>query len=767
MNNQVNWSHYLIRKIVILYAFFSSLWVLTTDAILVELIDDVTILNRWQSVKGWLFVLISSGIVYLLMCRGWYETQRMQRAWQSSQQQYQRLFENHPSPMWVFDRETLAFLAVNNAAIASYGYSREEFLSMSIRDIRPPEDIPKLEEHLAQDRPSFYFAGIWRHRKKDGTIIDVKITSDQLDFAGKTARVVLAEDVTESLRISQELERKEEQYRTLAHNFPNGAIFLFDKDLRYTLADGKGLEAINIPKESLEGKTIWEALDSETVNLIEPLYRQALNGISITEEIPFGQQVYLTHIVPIVNSAEEIEGGIVVTQNITYIKEIEAELQHSAFYDSLTGLPNTNWVLDHLQNLLHIPKNGQAKLFSVILLELERFSLIKYSLGHRVAEKLMVAAAIRLQAGLNLTNPVARVGDKTLAVILEDIEELNEPKKVADRIHQQLTLPFDLDGHEIFAPANIGIAIQGYGCSLFEPGCKPEDWLRAADTAMNNSRYGDKMNTAVFHPSMLSKAVSHLQLETDLRWAILRQQLQVFYQPIVSLETGKITGFEALVRWLHPKRGLITPDLFIPLAEETGLISQIDWWVLSQACQQLSLWQQDPQIPDSLTMSVNFSGSLMSQLGLLERLEQVLRTREIAGNCLKLEITERVIMEHYSTESSMIIPLKSLGVKLSIDDFGTGYSCLARLHQLPIDTLKIDRSFVQGIAKDQDSLEIVKTIMALAHSLKMDVIAEGVEGIEHLEQLRSLECEYGQGYYFSRPIDTPSATVLLKSQRQW
>jgi EAL domain-containing protein (putative c-di-GMP-specific phosphodiesterase class I) len=252
-----------------------------------------------------------------------------------------------------------------------------------------------------------------------------------------------------------------------------------------------------------------------------------------------------------------------------------------------------------------------------------------------------------------------------------------------------------------------------------------------------------------------------------LRRAIERQQFQVYYQPIVSLKTGKITGFEALVRWIHPTRGMVSPIEFIPLAEETGLISLIDRWVLREACEQLRIWQRLFATEEPLTMSVNLSSVQLAQLGLIERLDQILCETGIDGRYLKLEITESAIMQNAASGTAMLKQLKALGVQLSIDDFGTGYSSLARLHQLPIDTLKIDRSFVSRMANDGESLEIIRAIITLAHTLDMDVIAEGAETSQELAQLRSLQCEYGQGYFFSKPVDSYAAEELLAGGLQW
>jgi EAL domain-containing protein (putative c-di-GMP-specific phosphodiesterase class I) len=288
--------------------------------------------------------------------------------------------------------------------------------------------------------------------------------------------------------------------------------------------------------------------------------------------------------------------------------------------------------------------------------------------------------------------------------------------------------------------------------------------LRAADTARHQAKMHAHSRHVVFNPTMHEQAVARFHLEADLRKAVEQQQFQVHYQPIVSLETGKITGFEALVRWIHPTRGMVSPVEFIPLAEETGLISFIDWWVLREACRQLDIWQQRFGAEIPLTMSVNLSGFQLSQLGLLERLDQILRETGVKGCNLKLEITESGLLKNASTGTVMLKQLKTLGVKLSIDDFGTGHSSLARLHQLPIDTLKIDRSFVSHMGHDDESLQIIRAIMMLAHTLGMDAIAEGVETQQQLEQLRSLQCEYGQGYLFSRPVNSLGAGELIAAQ---
>ena len=444
------------------------------------------------------------------------------------------------------------------------------------------------------------------------------------------------------------------------------------------------------------------------------------------------------------------------------------ELQQVAFYDYLTGLPNKTWLLQQLQNLLKLENNQNKSSFAVIFINLDRFATIKYSLGHQIAEQLMAATAKEIQGYLQSNQPVVHVGDEALAILWqEELFEL-DASAIAKLISQKLNSPITLNNYEIYSPVTIGIAF-GQKCAPKDKTCfsQPEYLLDAADTAMNYAKIEAKSGYAVFKPEMHQQAVAQLQLETDLRKGIQNQQLTVVYQPIVSLKTGIITGFEALARWKHPTDGWIAPNKFIPLAEESGLIGSIDWWILERACNQIGLWQKKGKVPDSFTLNVNMSGQMLHQKDLKSRLESILTHSNLKRGSLKLEITERVMMEHHSLETGILNQLKSLGIKLSIDDFGTGYSCLERLHQLPIDTLKIDRSFINHMDSDEESLEIIRTIITLAHGLDMDVVAEGIEEAEQISQLLWLQCEYGQGYLFSKPLQEEAAEQLLARKLYW
>ncbi|MFB2896176.1 EAL domain-containing protein [Aerosakkonemataceae cyanobacterium BLCC-F50] len=502
------------------------------------------------------------------------------------------------------------------------------------------------------------------------------------------------------------------------------------------------------------------------------------------------------HNTPLKDANNQIVNYLTMVQDVSERKQAEAKLQRYAYYDLITGLPNRTLFLKRLKETIHLAKDRENSLFAVLFLNLDRFQMVKFSLGHHLADRLLIAAAQRIENCLqnrnfsffdvdlesnliedNQTsqkptfsrnntsqNPqrfrkamVAQVGLDEFAILLTNLRETSNATQLAEQIYQALSYPFDLDGQEVFITTSIGIAFSYVGYE------QPEDYLRAADTAMHQTKQLSKTRYAVFEPGWQTQAVERLQLETDLRRAIERKEFQVYYQPIVSIKNGKLIGFEALVRWYHPSRGWISPVEFIPLAEETGLISLIDRYVLKEACRQMVTWKQQFPQKFPLTISVNLSAAQLAQLGLIERIDQILQETGINRESLKIEITESSLTGNSTSETAMLQQLKTLGIQLSIDDFGTGYSSLARLHQLPIDTLKIDRSFINQMAFDGESLEIVRTIISLAHILDMDVIAEGVETTEQLLQLQSLECEYSQGFLFSRPVDRQTAERIISS----
>ncbi|MDZ8223318.1 EAL domain-containing protein [Nostoc sp. ChiVER01] len=443
-------------------------------------------------------------------------------------------------------------------------------------------------------------------------------------------------------------------------------------------------------------------------------------------------------------------------------KQVEEQLRYNAFHDALTGLPNRAFFMERLKHTLQRAKRQKNYLFAVLFLDLDRFKVINDSLGHLKGDQFLIAIANRLEVCIRSTDIAARLGGDEFTILLDELQNVSEAIKVVERIQQELTLPLELDGQEVFTTASIGIALS----STLDYD-QPENLLRDADTAMYRAKALGKARYELFNQEMYIKALVRLQLENDLRRAIERHEFQLYYQPIVSLANGKLSGFEALLRWNHPERGLISPTDFIPLVEESGLIVEVGYWALHEACRQMRSWQVSHQTNSLEKISVNLSVKQFSQPDLIEQIGEILDSTGLDAGSLMLEITESAIMENGDEANAALSELRKMGIKLSIDDFGTGYSSLSRIHNFPISVLKIDRSFVSPIDANGKNLEIIEIIITLAHKLGMDVTAEGVETKEQLAFLRKLNCECGQGYFFSRPLDNTAAVALIVTNPQW
>lgn len=435
----------------------------------------------------------------------------------------------------------------------------------------------------------------------------------------------------------------------------------------------------------------------------------------------------------------------------------EAELLHNAFHDMLTGLPNRALFMDRLTRTIEHAKRRKDYHFAVLFLDLDHFKVVNDSLGHLTGDQLLVAMAQRLEARLRSADTLARLGGDEFAILLDDIIDINDAIRIVQRIQQELANPFDLDDREVFITASIGITLNAPRAE------QAEDFLRDADIAMYRAKSLGRSRYQVFDKTMHMNAMTRMRLEMDLRRALERQEFVVFYQPIYALANKNIAGFETLVRWQHPTQGLLLPGEFIPLAEETGLIQSIDLYVLRQACRQLSLWQERYARQPPLTISVNLSGKHFADPDLVGEIDQILQETKIEPDSLQIEITENALIENIESANAILSELKSRAVRLHMDDFGTGYSSLSYLHRFPFHSMKIDRSFVDKIDTSDETCTIVQAVVKLAKNLGIGVIAEGVENAKQLDQLRGLECEFGQGYYFSRPVDSGAAEALLSS----
>ncbi|GAB4533898.1 MAG: hypothetical protein Tsb0014_19710 [Pleurocapsa sp.] len=446
-----------------------------------------------------------------------------------------------------------------------------------------------------------------------------------------------------------------------------------------------------------------------------------------------------------------------LTKEIKEHKNTQKKLLHLALHDSLTGLCNRVYFLQKLTGILKEIKQNPERLFAVLYLDCDRFKLINDSFGHLLGDRVLMEVAERIQSCLSETDTLARFGGDEYAILLPNLGDLYQALEMAQKIQEQLNLPFQIQEYKFFCSTSIGIV---FGTSDYD---LPVDILRDADTAMYHAKSQGKARYWVFNPQINSQGLTRLKLETDLRLALKHQQLVVYYQPIICLQTDSISGFEALVRWNHPERGFVSPGEFIPVAEDTGLIIPLGLWVMQEACRQLSIWQQ--RYPASnLKMSVNLSVKQFAQPDLIEQIDRILQETQLDSQSLKLEITESAIMDRAESATSILEQLKERQIKLSIDDFGTGYSSLSYLHRFPVDTLKIDRSFINRIGEGGENLEIIEAIITVAHNLGMTIVAEGIETSQQKVYLRDIYCEEGQGYLFSKPLSSEAVESMLCNQ---
>jgi diguanylate cyclase (GGDEF)-like protein/PAS domain S-box-containing protein len=442
--------------------------------------------------------------------------------------------------------------------------------------------------------------------------------------------------------------------------------------------------------------------------------------------------------------------------DITKRKRAEEQLLFDAFHDNLTGLPNRALFMDRLTQALERKKRRSDYMFAVLFMDLDRFKVINDSLGHPIGDKLLIVIARLLENNLRSIDTVSRIGGDEFILLLDDIKEENYAQEVAERIQKAFRSPVTIEGHNVVVSASIGIVFSTLDHD------NSEDIIRDADIAMYKAKTLGRACHAVFETTMRQRMVTRLELENDLRTALERQELQVHYQPIIAFKDWKILGFEALLRWRHPKRGSIPPKEFIPVAEETGLIDTLGMWVLRQACQQMQIWHRQYPIEPPLSIHVNISRKQFNQHDLVEHIQKILQETALDPRYLSLEITESLFVEYDEIFNETLARLTELGIKLQIDDFGTGYSSFNYLQRLPVSSIKIDSIFIAKMQLGNRHTEIVRSIVNMAHSLGMEAIAEGVETEEQVTQLQAIECNSGQGFYISRPVTGEFGKEILR-----
>ncbi len=815
------------------------------------------------------------------------EKLRTLRAVGRHDERFRGLFDDHPVPMYIFERETLRFLAVNAAAVQQYGYSESEFLNMTIRAIRSHGEIARLESHLQRSDALGYgrtMAGIWHHRRKDGSSISVDVSYHALDFIGRAALFVLAVDVTDQINAEAEAQRSNQMLEAVIDNIPQ-RIFWKDQESRYlgcnmAFARDAGLaypeqvvgksdadlpwrafaEMLNkhdkevmstsMPKMNFEvdfvidgehhttitsklpftdgdGRVIGvlgsytDITERKRADLALRLQSRALdasvNAILITAPSPSGNLIEYVNpafmritgydpaevighdcrvlqrddreqegvalirqalaanrevsavvrnyrkdgalfwnqlfIAPVPNAEGVITHHIGVINDVTDLMRYQEQLEYQANYDSLTRLPNRNLLRDRLEHALVIAQRHHSGV-AVVFLDLDGFKNVNDSLGHSVGDRLLAVVAERLARCSRTSDTVARHGGDEFVIVITDTVDEQSLIAWMERVRASIAEPVWLDGTELYVGCSMG-------ASLFpQDGDDAETLMKKADLAMYRAKDMGRNTFQFYQPEMNASAGARLNLERRLRRALRDNEFLLHYQPQVDIESGQIVGTEALVRWLDPEVGLVPPSSFIPMAEESGLIGPLSEWVLREACRQNKAWQ-DEGLPPA-RVSVNLSARVFQQRDIARLVMQVLDETGLEPKYLELELTESTIMRNAEEAVSMLNELHALGIGLAIDDFGTGYSSLSYLKRFPVDRLKIDRSFVSDIGVSGDDETITSAIIALAHSLKLQVIAEGVETSAQLDFLKERACDEMQGFYFARPLSTDAIAQLMQ-----
>lgn len=661
------------------------------------------------------------------------------------------LFDLVPCPVWIHDADSLELLYLNAMGRQRLGLRAEDGAHGVLSILPDWGELPPFPLRRAEAMPR-------RLHTARGEVIDVELTARPINVAGRSAWLVVANDLVDRGQAAQAVAEAEARYQSIFHNAVEG-IF-------QTTPSGRYLDA-NPALARIYGYAGTAELMGGITDISRQLYvdparrdafvrlmqeHDAVEGFESQIIRKDGVRVWISECVRAVRDPEGTllyyEGTVI---DITQRKEAEEQLRHDASHDKLTGLPNRAFFMRRTEETLQDTASGLP--CALLFIDFDRFKLINDSLGHLVGDQFLVAASRRLASAVRPGDVVARLGGDEFAILLPGVRSLAVATDVADRVQGVLQKAYELGGRRLFVTASVGIAL---GDSSYS---RAEDLLRDADVAMYRAKEQGCARRELFDAGMRESALEQLQVETDLRLAVERQQLVLHYQPLVELETGRTVAFEALVRWNHPVRGLLYPADFIPVAEETGIILELGAWVVEAACRQARLWQT--QYGDTPPVSVNISSRQLIQPEFADWVGLTLDATGLSGERLKIEITETVLMEDSAGVARTLDSLRARGVRICLDDFGTGFSSLSYLQRFPIDQLKIDRAFVARIGADDANGAILKAIVNLAHTLGMEAVAEGVETPEQAEALRRLGCLLGQGHLFSPPLPAVLATCRI------
>ncbi|NRS50552.1 bifunctional diguanylate cyclase/phosphodiesterase [Brevibacillus sp. HB2.2] len=567
-------------------------------------------------------------------------------------------------------------------------------------------------------------------------------------------------DITARKQMEDELKRSEEKYRIIAENTSDIiSIINLDGEFLYLSPSHKRVWEHTVPDEEIHNLFEWIVEDDRDIfayaiqhafstrkeYMVECRINTQRNDVIWTE----------SKINPIMDEEGNVTKLLLITRDVTDRKQSEETIHHLAYHDALTDLPNRRMYVQQLSKEMMQAKRFQSSL-AVLFLDLDRFKDVNDSFGHDVGDMLLIEASKRLQACLKPGDVVARLGGDEFTIMQNQLLDRNEATALAEQIMYQLQRPFELDGHVFNVSCSIGIALYP------QDGDNPEDLLKRADTALYTVKSRGKNGYDFFDPTMESKSLERILMENEMRKAIEQEQFQIYYQPKIDIATSAMTGMEALVRWVHPELGIIPPNRFIPIAEETGMILALGEWILKQACKQNKNWHDQGY---TLKVSVNLSARQIYQKDLVEMIKDILQETKLSPHWLELEITESIFVK-MEEATAVLQQIRDIGIQISIDDFGTGYSSFSYIKSLPVDTIKIDASFIRDIHHNQESQAIVKAIVTIAQSLNMNVIAEGIELHDQVAALKENGCDHGQGYLFSKPLPTDDFDQLLRQELQ-
>ena len=691
------------------------------------------------------------------------ERKQAEQALRESETKFRTLAETASDAIITIDEAGTMYF-VNAATEKIFGYKAKAMVGRNLTVLFPERlrkaqtaGIAKLLKPGKSKISSRSMELSGQHKK--GHEIELELSFAEYNMDGRRYFTSVIRDVTDRKRAQEALKESESRFRELFEN-ANDLIYTHDLQGNFTSLNRAGERITGYSRQEAQKLRISEVVAPEYLEYAQRMTMRKLNGdLPSSYELEIiakdGRRVMLELSTRLIYQNDQPVGVQGIGRDITSRRHAEDQLLHNALHDSLTDLPNRTEFMRHLHGAVERSNADPGSKFAVLFLDLDRFKVINDSLGHIIGDKLLIGIAKRLRTCVRPGDIVARLGGDEFTVLLNAVTGSEEATMVADRLQRNLSAPFKFGSYEVFTSASIGIIVSD------EIAREPEDFLRDADTAMYRAKEAGKARCEVFDREMHVRNMNLLQVETDLRRALDRREFEVYYQPIVPLETGRVAEFEALIRWNHPIHGEIQPSDFITVAEETGLIVPIGRWILEEACRQTKKWQDTYQRAQGLSISVNLSAKQLMHPALRTQVEDILATTGLNPNHLKLEVTESTVIERSETALMVLTQLRALGLSFSTDDFGTGYSSLSYLHQFPFGRLKIDRSFVDKMDHDPKSEAIVRTILLLGQNLNMDVVAEGIETERQLEMLKMLGCRFGQGFLFSQPLPAAAAEELL------